>query len=163
MITAQAIIPGSYRRFSSIDECRPELQELHGLWQDLRAGRAMPARRDFDPALVPRLLPNMFLVDVMAGAPPERRFRVRLQGTAQVAYHGADWTGSHIHQMTDRQSADQLCAVGEQIVADRTPWMSAGRLYWIPSKPFYNFESILLPLSNDGETVNMILGLTIIS
>lgn len=160
MFVAKAIVPGSYRRLSSIDDCRPELQELYRLWQGLRGDRAMPARRDVDPARIPHLLPDLFLVDVLPGGPPERRYRVRLQGTAQARYHGTDWTGAFLHERTDRASADRLCAVGDQIVASRAPWMSTGNLYWLPSKPYHHFETVLLPLSDDGATVNMILGLT---
>jgi hypothetical protein len=159
MIVEHDIVPGSTRRLS-IEECRPELQELHALWQQLRGDRRMPARRDFDPAQVPRLLPDIFLVDVLAGNPAEKRFRVRLQGTAQADYYGADWTGSFIHQMIDRESADRFCAVGDYIVASREPWISTGDLYWLPEKPFYRFETVLLPLSDDGFSVNMVLGLT---
>lgn len=159
MIAEHAIVPGSTRRLA-IDECRPELQELHALWQRLRGDRKMPARRDFDPAQVPRLLPDIFLADVLTGNPVERRYRVRLQGTAQADYYGADWTGSFLHEMIDRASADRFCAVGDYIVSSREPWMSTGKLYWLPEKPFYRFETILLPLSDDGMTVNMILGLT---
>ncbi|GGF01939.1 hypothetical protein GCM10011611_04290 [Aliidongia dinghuensis] len=159
MIVDHAIVPGSTKRLS-IGECRPELQELHALWQRLRGNRRMPARRDFDPIQVPKLLPDMFLVDVLAGNPPERRYRVRLQGTAQADYYGADWTGSYIHQMIDQESADRFCAVGDFIVASREPWISTGALYWLPEKPYYRFESVLLPLSDDGISVNMILGLT---
>jgi hypothetical protein len=160
MIADQAIVPGSTRRLGTIEGCRPELRTLHTLWQRIRGNRQMPARRDFDPADVPRLLPDMFLVDVLPNAQVERRFRVRLQGTAQVDYFGADWTGRFLHEMIDQASADRFCAVGDHVVASREPWMSTGDLYWLPEKPFYRFETLLLPLSDDGATVNMILGLT---
>ena len=162
MIVENAIVPGSTRQLSSIDECRPELRELHDLWLKLKGSRRMPSRRDFDPVAVPKLLPDMFLVDVLAGSPRERRYRVRLQGTAQVDYIGADWTGSFLHQVVDRITADRFCAVGDFVVSSREPRMSTGKLYWVPSKPFYRFETILLPLSDDGISVNMILGLTLL-
>jgi len=160
MIVEEAVVPGSAMRLYSIDACRPELQQLHALWQRLRGARHMPARSDFDPMQVPKLLPDIFLVDVFADAPRERRYRVRLQGTAQVDYNGADWTGRFLHEAVDRVPADRFCAVGDAVVAGRTPWMSTGKLYWLPAKPFYRFETILLPLSDDDVSVNMILGLT---
>lgn len=160
MIVEHAVVPGSTKRLFSIDACRPELQQIHALWQRLRGSRLMPARRDFDPTQVPKLLPDIFLVDVLAGNPPEQRYRVRLQGTAQVDYSGADWTGSFLHQVVDQAAADRFCAVGDAVVSGREPWMSTGELYWLPNKPFYRFETILLPLSDDGRSVNIILGLT---
>ena len=161
MIAGRMVVPGTDTRLLSIDQCRPELRELHALWQKLRSGRTMPSRADFDPADVPALLPHLILIDVDAAMPPERRFRVRLHGTAQARYQGIDWTGYYLYEKTDRASADRLCAVGDHIVATREPWISTGGLYWLPSKPYHIFESVLLPLSDDDSSVNMILGLTI--
>jgi hypothetical protein len=158
---AEGIVPGSDTRLLSIDKCRPELRDLYRHWQKLRGTRTMPARRDFEPAAVRHLLPHLMLIDVFPEMPRERRFRVRLHGTAQVEYQKTDWTGYYLHQKTDQVSADRLCAVGDHIVATREPWISTGALYWLPAKPYSTFETILLPLSDDDAVVNMILGLTV--
>jgi hypothetical protein len=161
MIAPSMVVPGSDTRLLSIGECRSELQDLHGFWQGLRGGRAMPARRDFDPASLRTLLPHLMLIDVFADMPRERRFRVRLHGTAQVHYQGSDWTGCFLHEKAEKDSADRLCDVGDHIVATHEPWMSTGKLYWTHRRPFSQFQSILLPLSDDGAAVNMILGLSV--
>jgi len=145
MLTASKVVPGSYARIDSVEECRPELRQLHDLWQALRGERRMPARRDFDPADARRLLPHIMLIDVVAEAPRERRYRVRLHGTAQAAFQGTDWTGAYLHEKTDRESAERLCDVGDHIVASRAPWMSTGSLYWTESRPYSRFETMLLP------------------
>jgi hypothetical protein len=121
----------------------------------------MPARRDFDPAKARTLLPHLLLIDVFPEMPRERRFRIRLHGTEQVRYQGADWTGAFVHEKTDSASAARLCAVGDYVVTTHRPWISTGNLYWLPRKRYRHFESVLLPLSDDDATVNMILGLTI--
>jgi len=161
MLAAKLVVPGSSTRLTAIEDCRPELQALHALWQRLRGDRRMPARSDFDPADAVRLLPHILLVDVVPQVPRERRFRIRLHGTAQVNYLGSDWTGSYPHQKTDKAAADKLCDVGDYVVASHEPWMSTGQAYYFPDNPYSRFESILLPLSDDGEAANMILGLTI--
>lgn len=161
MISESMIVPGTATRLLTIDVCRPELQALHRLWQRLRGDRLMPARRDFHPGDARKLLPHLMLIDVFANMPREQRFRVRLHGTAQTAFQGSDWTGFYLHQKADGASADRLCDIGDHIVATRRPHMSTGRLYWLPTKPYSRFESILLPLSDDGSDVDMILGLTI--
>jgi hypothetical protein len=139
MLADSLVVPGSATRLLSLDQCRPELRELHDVWLRLRGDRRMPARRDFDPSEMRKLLPHIMLIDVDASMPREKRYRVRLHGTAQVA-------------------AERLCAVGDHIVETREPWISTGGLYWLPTKPFSRFESILLPLSDDDRSVNMILG-----
>lgn len=162
MFLDREIVPGSTRRIASIAECRPELRQLHSVWERIRGDRRMPARRDFEPLDVPKLLPRIYLVDVFADHPIEQRYRVRLQGTEEVRNVGADWTGLYLHQAADRAAADRLVAVAEQIATSRAPWISTGRLYWIPEKPFYHFESLLLPLSDDDVIMSMILGITVI-
>ena len=162
MFMDRDIVPGSSRRIASITACRRELQQLHALWDRIRGTRRMPARRDFEPMEVPKLLSRMYLVDVMPDSPIERRYRVRLQGTEEVRNQGTDWTGAFLHEATERGAADRLVAVAEHVVSARAPWMSTGRLYWIAEKPLYHFESVLLPLSEDDDIVNMIMGLTIV-
>lgn len=155
-------IPGSYRRIASIAECRPEIQELHAVWMRMRGLRGLPSRRDFDPAEVPRLLSRMFLVDVLPAIAPERRYRVRLEGTELVESHGSDWTGRYLHEVNTLATADRLVAVADRVVAGRIPFASTGALYWLPGKPHYHYETILLPLAEDDGIVNMIMGMTIV-
>ncbi len=161
MISDALIVPGSTTRLLTLDQCRPELKQIFALWDLLRGERSMPSRSDFNPAAARSLLPHLILVDVFPDQSQKRRFRVRLHGTAQVRYQGDDWTGAYIHEKTDTASADRLCAVGDYILAKHEPWISTGNLYWQPNKRYRKFESILLPMSDDGTTVNMILGLTI--
>jgi len=53
---------------------------LYDYWLKARARRdALPGRKDIDPTHIPRLLENIWMLDVV-GAPP--RFRVRLIGEA---------------------------------------------------------------------------------
>src|SRR5258708_1741414 len=55
------------------------------------AGRgAIPRRRDIDPAALGRLLPNVFLLDVVG---PSLRLRWRLVGSAIAFREGGDPTG----------------------------------------------------------------------
>ncbi|MEZ5666800.1 MAG: hypothetical protein R3F55_05090 [Alphaproteobacteria bacterium] len=74
---------------------------------------------------------------------------------------GLDWTGAFLHEKTDKASADRLCSIGDTIVATREPWMSTGGVYWSAERPYSSFQSVLLPLSDDDDTVNMIIGLTV--
>lgn len=161
MLTDNLIVPGSAARILKPEQCRPETKELYALWNRLRANRTMPARRDFSPTQARRLLPHILLIDVLPNTPRDRRFRIRLHGTEQVRYQGADWTGAYVHEKTDAHSAARLCAVGDYVVTTHKPWISTGNLYWLPEKRYRHFESILLPMSDDDSTVNMILGLTI--
>jgi hypothetical protein len=59
---------------------RPEnaaFLEFYDYWRGKGAGKEVPARADIDPLDIPRLLANVFLMDVVAGNPRRFRFRRR--------------------------------------------------------------------------------------
>ena len=162
MFIDREIFPETYRRVADIAECRPEVRALHDIWQRMRGGRGLPSRRDFDPVEVPQLLSRMFLIDVLPGASPERRYRVRLKGTELVVLLGRDWTGRFLHEFSDLEAADHLVAVADHVVASRMPFISSGLFYRARDRSTCQSESILLPLAEDDGDVNMIMGVTIV-
>ena len=46
----------------------------------------------------------------------------------------------------------------DAVATERAPKFRAGRAYWHPDKTYREFEACFLPLSADGETVDIILG-----
>ncbi|WP_321389819.1 PAS domain-containing protein [Emcibacter sp.] len=127
-----------------------ELQELFLLWQNIRGDKSMPCRKDFRPAAVPSLLPNVSLVDVENDP---RRYRFRLVGTATVKAMGRDVTGQYMDQipgmMTMKERYDWL-------VENKTPYLYKGQLVW-SEKSFLDYYAIGLPFSEDDSTVNLIM------
>jgi hypothetical protein len=61
---------------------------LIGYWRSLSVGPAVPDRRDFDPARVAELLPQIFMLDLGAGALP-----FRLAGEFLIDLHGKPLRG----------------------------------------------------------------------
>lgn len=74
----------------------PKIAELHALWRERRGDRALPARRDFDPARFRRLLPNIMLADIEADP---FRVRYRLVGTEVVRVSRIDFTGRYLDEL----------------------------------------------------------------
>ena len=68
----------------------PPLVELLGYWQAKRRGRPAPDKDDIDPIDLPRLLPDIALLDA---APPGGVFRYRLAGSRAVAMLGREPRG----------------------------------------------------------------------
>ncbi len=58
-----------------------DVAALAAYWESKRAGRAMPDRANIDPAEIVRLLPNIFVCEVLDGG---REYRFRIFGTALV-------------------------------------------------------------------------------
>jgi hypothetical protein len=136
---------------------RPEnaaFLEFYEYWVRTAAGRAMPARADIDPLDIPRLLPNVFLMDVVPGTP--RRFRFRLVGTRIAELEG---------EMTDRFLDEFVPGAAAAAMSRHYDEATEGRisvrhetLHW-REREYINYDVLLLPLSSDGETVDMLFGL----
>jgi len=137
---------------------RAMLEELHRYWDSRRFGRLWPLRRDIDPMAIPRLLPNVFLADVM----PDGRFRYRVFGTALVGLRGgmkpSDPTGKwfdEIETVYDRDS----------VQASIRSWLDAPTALYrresirLPAWPMVSVvvHELRLPLTSDGTRVDMML------
>ena len=57
------------------------VRAIYHYWDDKRNGRLMPRRADLDPVDIPKLLPDIGLVDVV---PDERQYVYRLIGTNEA-------------------------------------------------------------------------------
>jgi len=131
----------------------PRLQQLYAYWQDRCAGRPMPSRADIDPLDIPRHLPFLILFDVVPGS---ERLRARLVGTHVADMYGADYTGQYLDEIAfgDRRAAilhDYLACLGS-----RAPYVSE-HSFWTARGITFRVERVILPLSDDGETVGMLL------
>jgi hypothetical protein len=147
-------------------EATPELREfLHGpdngaflefyeYWLRKGAGRAMPARADIDPLDIPQLLANVFLIDVVPGTP--RRFRFRLVGTRITELEG-EMTTRFLDEFVPGAAGTAMARHYEDTVEGRI-YLRHETLHW-RKRDYINYDVLLLPLSSDGRTVDMLLGL----
>lgn len=140
-------------------------RRLFEYWREKQGARKMPARSDLAPADIPDLLPDVTLVDVLPAAP---FLRYRLVGTRQVAARGFDPTGKAI---TEGYLGRDVPGMREQVLSNYRRVIDSG-------KPLFRDTSIaghdncgdillggrliarfslFLPLSTDGETIDMIL------
>src|SRR5262249_47451120 len=111
----------------------------------------MPARSNLDPAEIPALLPHLTLVDRL-----DDRFRFRLVGTAIVADFGRDPTGTFIgSNVRPPEFAAALIAAYERVRESGGAVFSTGA-YRAPTGLTQAISRLLLPLGNDGRTVDMI-------
>jgi hypothetical protein len=134
--------------------CHPDTITLYNYWLAKRGNRSMPARADIDPVEMPRqFLPGISIVDVVAD---ERRYVYRLVGTGDVEVRGHDPTGKSVLEGFFGPSADDALNCYDKVVQTRAPLLDATP-FTAPSGKWINDETLFLPLSDDGETVNKIL------
>lgn len=137
-------------------DCHPKIRALLTYWRSKLQGRTMPARRDISPFEMPELLPHLFMVDVPASGP----MIYRLSGTAVVALMGHDITGRTIGEGMVPAHREEAVTRYARIAAEAKPFFHRARLRE-DTNDFVPVERLILPLSDDGARVNMMLGMTI--
>ncbi len=134
---------------------------LLGYWRDLidRLGR-LPQRSEIDPLNLPKLLPNLFLIDVVRDDGEAPRFRFRLLGGAITARESVR-PGQFIDDFEAMRDSQRIMRHYHDTLDRRISIRSATLAWDHPTKEFITYHALLLPLSDDGRVVDMILGLAI--
>lgn len=140
-----------------------KLQDGFSYWQGLRRGRLMPARRDIDPLDIGALLPNVVLLDVIHRPATERvegasaglDLRFRLVGTEVAARSARDYTGWRLAAIPHMAPGTSFWQHRETVVRGRRPLYSTPT-YVGPAKRIRSCHNLLMPLSENGDVVNMI-------
>lgn len=132
--------------FSHVLEC----------WDTARAGRPMPRRTDINPVRLGPALAYVSLIDVVQGEPLD--FQYRLVGQHIITHSGQNIKGKRNSELPPASpsgrpiNASYLTCVESRSIVQRDETITnmngtRRRMQWQ-----------LLPLSEDGETVNAILG-----
>jgi len=131
-----------------------ELRQLYAYWLAKRGSRRAPSRAEIDPVELGRLLPHVILLDV------ERdplRFRFRLIGTSIVKGFDRDLTGRYFDEV--EHTAEQI-DLNQRLtaVANWGSPLCATWSYTGADGRHVGYERLALPLSSDGQTVDMLFG-----
>jgi hypothetical protein len=158
---APTVSEHGYPRTTSLDfldRCRPATAAFYRYWHAQCGTRAMPSRADLDPVDMRRWLPGVALVEVIRrpAADGPYRLRYRLVGTRPTRLRGREVTGLFVEDgyfgasLAAALENYRLVIEEKKLVYDwdRTP---------SPSGFAREGETLLLPLSSDGETVDMVL------
>ncbi|MEL3889221.1 hypothetical protein V6B08_03055 [Ferrovibrio sp. MS7] len=139
------------------------LRMIYAYWQECApAPGRLPGRRALDPLRIPRLLEYMWLVDVLPRSlspNPGPRFRMRLVGGAMRRFGILAAPGDFIENLLppDALPLRELHQLAEQ----RRPAWYRGPAYMPHDRELHALERIFLPMADDGETVDVVLGLTV--
>ena len=140
-----------------LDDCPQRIAEIFHYWDGLRQGHGMPRRSDFQPEKVPHHLSGILLIDVEGvDSQGVGIYRYRVVGTDEVRLRGHDPTGKLVRDGFFWSSLDDALAGYE------TVRRSGCHLYevaeFVSTEGRWRSEyAVLLPFSEDGETVSQIL------
>ena len=132
---------------------------LYTYWLSKRGTRAMPSRADIDPGELRALLPHVLLVDVIEDG---KDFRYRLVGTELERHFDRAVTGRLLSELVSGAYLDYMRSLYLSAVIEGVPVYSAnsfddGRSGFALIADFKRTYRLMLPLSRDGETVDMVL------
>jgi len=135
-----------------IDE--PDLRWLYLYWLKRKAGRFPPPRDRIDAVDLRHLLPNIFIIEVDHA---QERFRYRLAGSEVEALvltklHGRWLDEAVISPMREFFDEGFCISAFQRKVHFRKNTMH------LTGRPYIRYARILLPLSNDGERIDHLLG-----
>ena len=133
------------------------LEDALTYWESKRTGRRMPARRDLDPVLeIPNLLRWIILVDVLRDP---LDFRYRVIGSGVVDRSRQNYTGKLFSELSHIGPDSLLWKQRANVVETAAP-LRCEPPYTGLTPGIRGVVVIHLPLSDDGETVNMIFTMT---
>lgn len=151
-----------YPRTTDMDEmrrrCRPATWAFYSYW-DSKKHRpdstrvAIPSRADLDPVEMRPWLAHLQLIDVFENP---RRLVYRLVGETDVAFRGYNPTGRTVEEGLIGRSAEDTMQNYALVIDRRLPVYDWAE-YMSSSGYLRSQEGLLLPLSDDGETVNMVV------
>jgi hypothetical protein len=130
-----------------------QLKELYLYWRAKCGDRRAPTRAEILPEEIRPILPHILLLDIVGDVP---RLKYRLVGTEFVHIYGAEVTGKFVDEIDFDGMNKLIIADYVKVVKECRPsWTS-----WNFAKDdgrWLEYERLTLPLSQDGQIVNMLL------
>lgn len=135
------------------------IEQSLAYWQSIRGDRQAPQRIDFDPADIPRLLPNVVFLDVIDSG---SNFRFRVIGDAvRSASHG-NYTGQMVDSLPHITDDGPLMTALRKAVVTRQP-VHASVPYTGPVKEVTLREHLVMPLTGEnGEVTHLLVTIDLV-
>jgi hypothetical protein len=133
-----------------------DLQRLLRYWYERRGSREFPARADIDPIDFRFMLDRIALTEVHDSEGQEpRRYRLRVVGSYWYRLLGFEATGMWMHEWpraNQRKLTEDFYAA---LIEGRRPRFAERDV--IVDDQLLHYEIMLLPLSEDGSRISMIM------
>jgi hypothetical protein len=137
----------------SLEAYNPRLARLHDYWIGKCAGRPLPSRADIDPLEMRQWLGNLLLAEFFDGLD---NYRVRLDGSNLIGHGGKDRTGKGAEVVTSAEERNLIVAQYQPVLDTAQPAYFETQFLNSEGR-FLREQKLLLPLSDNGALVNMVL------
>ncbi|MDJ0948683.1 MAG: PAS domain-containing protein [Alphaproteobacteria bacterium] len=134
----------------------PGARELYAYWAAKKPKDGLPSRKQVDPIDISKLLPRIFLADVVwdAGKP---RIRFRLVGSTLVERFGRDISGLWMDEAYDDDYLQEVLPGYLEMVETRKPHYARLTATYA-DKEHMTYCRLICPLASDGQNIDMIIG-----
>lgn len=132
----------------------PKIKQAIAYWSEKCGARFAPTRRDIEPRECKPFLSHLQIFDVIDGG---RAYRPRLIGTAIVKQLNEDPTGQVFDDASPRPVVHRVLEAIRWVVQQRIPLRTFATRTAVETLGFLAHETVFLPLSNDGATIDMIM------
>jgi hypothetical protein len=137
----------------------PEIlfERVQAAWDHARHGRLMPRRQDIDAVKLGAFLPYVGLIDIIPGESIDLRYR--LVGDQTTQSYGFNLTGhSHSELSSGKTFRTRFYEACQRCVDTREPQTVEITDARTPKNLPFQVTARIWPLSDDGATVNCLLG-----
>ena len=132
----------------------PDLRTLYAYWVRQCGSRPMPCRADLDPSDIVPVLPLVFIADISRPL----RFRFRLVGTVICNRWHKDLTGRWLDELNFDGEREAVLEQYASVARTGIPRIDKEEFVNEESR-YLHYKRLLLPLSEDGKTPNMLIGI----
>jgi hypothetical protein len=134
------------------------LRSLYLYWRELaQAAGGLPQIQAFDPLHLPKVLPNIWIVEI---EPSTQRFRVRLAGESINAIYGRNIGGQYFRDVYDPSDLDTIVARYSRCLAQPAIFRATGSVYAAAGRLTAG-ERFALPMLGRGGVTDTLLGATV--
>ncbi|WP_017930122.1 PAS domain-containing protein [Robiginitomaculum antarcticum] len=134
----------------------PEQREIYDYWRSKCKDGCLPSRRDINPLDIAAHLPTLSFVEPV-GAADARRFQFRLAGTRFWDMYHREITGDFVDNLPEGSRREYWSRVLGR-VADRGRPSAGVQRMAVSGRTHMAQFWVRLPLADDGQNVDMILG-----
>ncbi|MEZ2127455.1 MULTISPECIES: PAS domain-containing protein [unclassified Sinorhizobium] len=127
--------------------------ELFNYWNQIRGTNAAPLRAQIDPASLPRLLPELFILEM----PASGQSQFRLAGTRVCSFFGRELRGNLFASLWAKEQAWDAERVVTGVMTHSVPALIHATGY-AGSGYTMAFELLLLPVRSAGDLCDRLLG-----
>lgn len=135
----------------------PQQTAIYDYWRSRCKNGGFPSRFDIEPEHLTSHLPTVSLVEVAGASQTKRRFRYRLAGTGFWSLFEDEIQGQYVDELPIGDRREYWQRILGNIVDKRRPMAGVTK----PGTPLGSHLAqfwIRMPLSTDGENIDMILG-----